>query len=285
MRSGESFPPPWWPGSWAGWPPAGAGCWGGPRHQKPPGTACPGLFPPWGHGQTGPCGQRAGPRTQSPARPWPWPSVAPRRLASQRPLSQQPVAKQHLFWACQPLPQRLLTVERDSIQLGNRLHEEGRNSLRVNPQLQKDESRPVITVGGGLGRLQVGEDRKGAVAVRGDWQRRRLCGRLRGPSGPSCSRPRSIRERVCHGSGAARRRVVYSIWGGGGGHGVRLGSTPTAQQTPHAASTHPGKTGPNRAQGPSPQHQKGVQTRHWVFTNPPAKRQQAEGPVALTKPL
>jgi hypothetical protein len=87
--------------------------------------------------------------------------------------------------------------------------------LRVNPQLQKDESRPVITVGGGLGRLQVDEDRKRAVTVRRDGQRRRLCGQLRGPSGPSCSRLPSIRVRVRHGLRSRQAEGCLQYWGGG----------------------------------------------------------------------
>jgi hypothetical protein len=53
-----------------------------------------------------------------------------------------------------------------------------------------------------------------------DGQRRRLGSQLRGPSGPSRSHFPCISRRVRRGSGAARRRVVYSI---GGGEGIVSG--------------------------------------------------------------
>jgi hypothetical protein len=95
--------------------------------------------------------------------------------------------------------------------------------------------------------------------VRGDGQRRRLGGQLRGPSRPTGCHPPSIGKRVRHGSGAARRRDFYSV-GGGGGHGVRLEYTHSHNRHLTQPLPSQGKTGPKGPRGPAP-GTKGVSKR------------------------
>jgi hypothetical protein len=118
--------------------------------------------------------------------------------------------------------------------------------------------------------------------MRRNGQRRRLCGRLRGPSGPSRSHFPCICRRVCHGSGAARRRVVYSTGGGEGmvsGWGAYTHSKQDTSRNLYPPCTKKALTGPR---GPAPGTKWVSKRGTGCSRTPPTKRQQAEDHVALT---